>query len=82
MKLDGSTMYRHSIDEFAFSESRYINSFIDYAEQVQNRTYIQKTFVQPNNRLSIYEITENDGVIRLSDSEFIYSRTGCFRFCR
>lgn len=69
MKLDGRTRYRHSIDEFAFSESRYINSHIDYEEQQRSGTWIQKTFLEPNNRLSIYELTENSGIIRLSDNE-------------
>jgi hypothetical protein len=69
MKLDGKTLYLHSIDEFSFSESRYINSHIDYSEQVKSKTYIQKTFLEPNNRLSIYQHSENNGKIVLSDNE-------------
>lgn len=69
MKLDGTTRYRHSIDEFAFSESRYINSHIDYAEQLNSRAYFQKTFIDPNNKLSIYELSDARGLIEINDDE-------------
>jgi len=69
MKLDGVSRYKHSLDEFSFAESRYINSHIDYAEQVRSRSYFQKTFLDPNNKLSIYEHTDARGIISLNDNE-------------
>lgn len=69
MKLDGETRYRHSLDEFAFSESRYINSHIDYAEQVSSRAYFQKTYIDPNNKMSIYDHFDTKGIISLVDND-------------
>jgi hypothetical protein len=51
------------MDEFSFSESRYINSLMDYEEKQKSNRNIYKTFIDPNNNLSIYESTENSGII-------------------
>ncbi len=59
--IDSTLMYKHTMDEFSFYETRYINSLIDYEQKVRNSTTIQKSFVQPHNNLSIYEFLRNDG---------------------
>jgi len=67
--LDGN---RHSylvFDEFSFSETRYVNSLIDYRERMINSRNIRKTFVEPNNRSRIYATLINKGVIHLTDNE-------------
>jgi hypothetical protein len=69
LKVDDKLIYSHAIDEFSFSETRYINSHIDYEEKVRNAVYIQKTFLEPNNRLSIYNHVINDGIIEFYDGE-------------
>jgi murein DD-endopeptidase MepM/ murein hydrolase activator NlpD len=60
--LDERSVYRHELTRFAFGELRYINSHIDYAERIRNRRDIQRTFIQPNNRMSIYGHHINRGV--------------------
>ncbi len=47
-------VYHFHIDQFSFAESRYINSHIDYAEKMRTGKVIQKSFVEPNNQLSLY----------------------------
>jgi murein DD-endopeptidase MepM/ murein hydrolase activator NlpD len=60
--LDNGSVYRHELTKFAFGELRYINSHIDYAERIRNRRDIQRTFLQPNNRMSIYDRHVNRGI--------------------
>ncbi len=67
--LDNNLVYRHKLDEFSFSNTRYINSHIDYEEYIRSRTYIQKAFLSPNNKLSIYDSVNNGGKITLPDNE-------------
>lgn len=62
LKLDEETVYRHELTKFAFAELRHINSHIDYAERQLNRRSIQRAFLQPNNRMSIYDKHINRGV--------------------
>ena len=69
VKLDGRKIYAHHIGEFSFAETRYINSHIDYAERVTSGKNIQKTFPDPNNRLSIYDSDiRHSGRITLTDT--------------
>lgn len=58
---NGSLKLAYSFDTFSFQESRYINTFIDYAYYAQNRQRIHKCFVTRNNPLSIYSFNKNNG---------------------
>jgi hypothetical protein len=62
--LDGVLFFSYTMDRFAFSETRYINSMIDYAEyKISGRRY-QRTRVDPGNKLGVYEGVVNRGIIR------------------
>lgn len=65
--LNQESVYRHELTKFAFGELRYINSHIDYAERMRNRRDIQRAFLQPGNRMSIYDTHINRGVGRFFD---------------
>ncbi|TRX65949.1 M23 family metallopeptidase [Carboxylicivirga sp. M1479] len=54
--VNDTLVYNFKIDKFSFAESRYINSHIDYAEKKRTGKVIQKGFVEPNNRLSLYGV--------------------------
>lgn len=69
LRVDDKLIYSHSIDEFSFSETRYINSHIDYEEKIKNSDYIQKTYLDPNNKLSTYNHIINNGIIEFNDGE-------------
>lgn len=69
LTVDGRLIYSHNIDEFSFSETRYINSHIDYEEKIRSRSNIQKTFRQPNNLISTYNHLINNGIIETVDGE-------------
>jgi hypothetical protein len=49
--------------EFGFHETRYINSHLDYSEKVTNKRKLHKCFLEPNNKLSIYDFVANKGII-------------------
>ncbi len=63
--VNGKTYTKYSLEKFSFSESRYINTFIDYEFYSKYRQRIQKCFKTPSNRLSIYNETINDGKIKV-----------------
>ncbi len=67
MTVDGLKVYGFTADRFAFSESRYINSHIDYAAKTTGNEYIHRLFIQPGNRLSMYDGHVRRGVLRFSD---------------
>jgi len=67
--IDSGEVFHHRMEAFNFSESRYINSLIDYAYYSNNRKRVQKTRIEPNNQLSTYVLAENGGVFRFVDDQ-------------
>lgn len=64
---DGLKIYGFTADRFSYSESRYINSHIDYGARVMANEFIHRLYMQPGNRLSMYDHLMGRGVLRFSD---------------
>jgi hypothetical protein len=60
--VDGMLKYHWVMNRFSFSKTRYVNSYMDYEEKFLNSRVIQKTFLDPNNRLDLYRYVEQDGM--------------------
>jgi hypothetical protein len=67
LSIDSTTIYKYAMDEFSFSESRYVNSHIDYETYMKDKIYIQRAFVLPNDRLSVYQNIINRGIFSFDD---------------
>ncbi|WP_240938707.1 M23 family metallopeptidase [Arenibacter sp. 6A1] len=61
--VNGKLYTDYNFETFSFSESRYINTLIDYAHFSTYRERIQKCFREPANQLSIYKTIYNDGKV-------------------
>ncbi|MBE9511552.1 MAG: M23 family metallopeptidase [Bacteroidetes bacterium] len=68
MKVDDKVVYSHEMKEFSYSETRYVNSHIDYEEKKKNGNNVHQTFIAPNDQLSIYNESLNRGRIILNDT--------------
>ena len=66
--IDSITRYKYVMDQFAFGESRYINSHIDYEAYMRENTYYERAFVLPNDKLGNYEDVMDRGIFNFSDS--------------
>ena len=69
LNLDSTLIYKHDMDGFYFSETRYINSLMDYHAKKKYAIKPQKSFKDPNNKLSIYDTLINDGRIFFNSKE-------------
>lgn len=67
LSVDGTTIFTQTMDRFAFSETRYANSLKDYPAFIQGKRKIQRSYVAPNNKLSIYGEVVNRGVLNFTD---------------
>jgi hypothetical protein len=67
MFWDGELYYSFKMDRFSFSESRYINSHTDYEEFILTKRRFHKTWIDPGNRLRIYDYVRNNGQLRVTD---------------
>ena len=67
--IDSMTIFRYKMDEFSFSESKYINSHIDYETYMREKIYVQRTFLLPNDKLSVYSNLVNRGIFNFNDEK-------------
>ncbi len=57
--------FEWNAESFSFSETRYINSFIDYAAYSTSRERFMRTKVEPNNKLSLYRKVTENGILNV-----------------
>ncbi len=69
LTVDGEKVFSQNIERFAFAETRYVNSLMDYPAFVQNKRKIQRSYVAPNNKLDIYSGLKNRGILNFQDSK-------------
>jgi hypothetical protein len=69
LQIDSITWFSYQINEFSFSEKRYINAHIDYEAAQKNNIEIEKIFVLPNDKLSLYKNFMNNGLYEFNDSK-------------
>ena len=67
--LDQHPVFSFQFDDLAFDQGRYVNSHIDYEEMIRNKNWIHKLFLQPGNKMEIYQTTADRGVLRLQDGK-------------
>lgn len=65
--VDGKVYTAYDFESFSFSETRYINTFIDYAHLAKYRERLQLSFRDKGNKLGIYKTLYNDGKIAVRD---------------
>ena len=69
LKLDGKTVYTFAVERFAFDQTHAINAYIDYPELMKTRRWVQKCFILPGSRISLYPQSINRGIINFNDGE-------------
>ncbi|HEY0245983.1 MAG TPA: M23 family metallopeptidase [Mucilaginibacter sp.] len=67
LKLDGKTVYTYAVERFAFDQTHAINAYIDYPTYLTSRRFIQKCFILPGSKISLYPQSENRGIINFDD---------------
>jgi hypothetical protein len=66
--IDDSLVYSNKMERISFDEARYINSFIDYEVYREKGIKVSKCYVEPNNKLRIYQ-TKGNGIYDFSDGK-------------
>ena len=77
LSVDGVVIFESDLDRFAFDETRYLNTFTDFAEWKKNRSFYTRSFVEPGNRLRFIE-TLNRGIVTIDEPRmyaFAYTLT-------
>ncbi|WP_298681244.1 M23 family metallopeptidase [uncultured Mucilaginibacter sp.] len=69
LKLDGVTMYTFSVERFAFDQTHAINAYIDYPAFLTSRRWVQKCFILPGSRITLYPQSINRGIMAFNDDK-------------
>lgn len=69
LHCNNEIIYKHIMNEFSFYESRYINSLINYKERITSGKRIQRTYIEEQNKLSIYKKVKNRGFIDINQNK-------------
>ncbi|MGY4539320.1 murein DD-endopeptidase MepM/ murein hydrolase activator NlpD [Mucilaginibacter sp. UYNi724] len=69
LKLDGITMYTFAVERFAFDQTHAINAYIDYPTFVTAHSWVQKCFILPGSRISLYPQSINRGIMAFNDDK-------------
>lgn len=63
---DSVVVFRSNIERYSFDESRYLNSFTDYAEWRGTGSFYMRNYVEPGNRLRFIE-SRNRGIVTIDE---------------
>ena len=69
LKVDGKTVYTFAVERFAFDQTHAINAYIDYPELMKTHRWVQKCFILPGSKISLYPQSINRGIINFNDGE-------------
>ncbi|QHI36080.1 Murein DD-endopeptidase MepM [Kordia antarctica] len=67
--VNGVKNFSYSFKKFSFGESRYINTLIDYERYKEKKQRVQRCFVTPANKLSIYNDVVNNGILKIEEGK-------------
>lgn len=66
--FNGNKNFEMDFKRFSFDETRHLNRYIDYEVYKEEKSRIQKLFVQSGNTLSMLKDIDNSGYVRVEDS--------------
>lgn len=68
LSVDNEVIYAFTMDDYVLGESKYINSHIDYAQAARSGRRLYRTWLEPGNKLSIYDVAEKRGIYHAEDN--------------
>ncbi len=67
MFVNGEKVHEFEASSFSFAESKYINLLIDYERLGNLNQWVQKCYIEPSNKLSLYTKSFSKGYITIED---------------
>ncbi len=68
--VDDTLILAYRFEKISFDENRAINSFTDYKLRNTTSFRIQRSIVEPGNRLPIYDSVRNNGTVVFHDNQY------------
>jgi len=68
LSIDNELIYSFTMDDIVLEESKYINSLVDYGLALHTGRRLYRTWLEPGNKLSIYDVAEKKGIYLAMDN--------------
>ncbi|MEI7675571.1 MAG: M23 family metallopeptidase [Bacteroidales bacterium] len=65
--VDNELISDYKIDRYAFKNTRSVNSCIDYVEWIHHRSSILKSYIDPGNKIGIFDAMKNGGIFDIKE---------------
>lgn len=72
--IDNELVWSIKMDEYSYSETRYLNSLIDYAYFKEHKQRYVKLYKDPNNKLNLYETLKDEGHLTFNPHQLYYAK--------
>ena len=69
LSIDNELIYSFTMDDLVIEESRYINSHIDYERAIRSGQRLYRTWLEPGNKMNIYNTVEKHGIFKANDEQ-------------
>jgi len=69
LTVDNELIYSFTMNDFALDESKYVNSHMDYALAMRSGQRLYRTWIEPGNKLNIYDTVEKRGIFKATDEK-------------
>ncbi len=70
--VDNKLVYKSIMNRFSYNTTRMLNSFIDFKKWRKNKSFYMKSFVEPGNKLQMYQTTNANRGLIIINKEKIY----------
>ena len=69
LSVDNVIIYSFTMDDLVIDETKYINSHLDYEQAIRTGRRLYRTWLEPGNKLSIYNTIEKRGIYKATDDQ-------------
>lgn len=69
LSIDNTVIYSFKMDDYAISESKYVNVHIDYERAIRSGQRLYKTWIEPGNKLGIYDEVVKHAIFKADDNQ-------------
>lgn len=66
---DNQLIYKTELSSFSFDHNRALNSFIDYELYHRKKVRYQRSYIEPNNPLTVYKEHKNNGSVSFKERD-------------
>lgn len=67
--IDNQVIYSFRLDEVPIKDTKYVNSQMDYALAMKTGQRLYRTWLEPGNKLNIYNSVEKHGIFQVNDGK-------------